>query len=702
MISGFVEKIVYRNEDNAYSVLEVSSMGEDHVLVGTFPYIEEGSYIEAEGEMKLHPLYGEQMLVTQYEVRQPDDARSIEKYLASGAVKGIGKALAARIVKRFGDDTMRVLEEEPELLARVKGISERMAMEIAAQIEEKRDIRDAMIFLGRYGISMKLALKIYRNYGDSVYTVIRENPYRLADDITGIGFRIADSIARRTGFAADSDYRIRSGILYTLSRAAEQGHMYLPEEKLCAACRDLLGREDLPLAEPMSELQADRRIVIRGDGERRAVYSASAYYVELDTARRLLEIDRVLPVCVITGGPGTGKTTGIRRMIGECEQKGLKYALAAPTGRAAKRMSEATGREASTVHRLLEAEGIPEGEYGAAHFQRDETNPLEADVVIVDEMSMVDIYLMHALLSAIVPGTRLVLVGDTNQLPSVGPGNVLRDIIGSGRFEQTRLTKIWRQDEESDIILNAHRMIRGERIDLEKRSRDFLFIKRNDPDAVIAAMLSLLRDKLPGYVGAGPEEIQILCPMRKGPLGVERLNQILQQFLNPPSIDRNEKTTDSRTWREGDKVMQVKNDYRREWKAVDADGYAFEKGSGVYNGDIGTIRRIDLFAETMTVRFDGDRLAEYAFSDLDELELAYAVTIHKSQGSEYPAVIIPVWQGPQMLMTRNLIYTAVTRAKSCAVMVGLPEYFYRMTDNTEEMERYSGLKERIAELEEGL
>ena len=686
MISGYIEKIVYRNEDNAYSVIEVSSGGDEdnQILVGTFPYVEEGDFIKAEGVMKLHPVYGEQMAVTEYEITQPDDVRSIEKYLSSGAVKGVGAALSARIIKRFGEDTIRIMEEEPERLAEIKGISMRMAMEISAQVEEKRDLREAMLFLGKYGISMNMAVKIYKLYGSSLYSIIKENPYKIADDISGVGFKIADEIAIKAGIPADSGYRIKCGLLYVLTDASAQGHMYLPEDILTSRCIAMLGIEGEPMQEYLTELQMDKRIIVKKGEEGNIVYPAQAYYVELDTAKMLHDINRFIPIEIITGGPGTGKTTNIKRIIEEYESKGMEISLAAPTGRAAKRMEEATGHVAATIHRLLEVSGRPDeqdGMRGMCTFGRDEGNPLEADVIIIDEMSMVDIYLMHSLLKAVAPGTRLVLVGDTNQLPSVGPGNVLKDIIDSKAFNVKHLNKIYRQDAESDIVLNAHRMINGEEIDLGKKSRDFLFIRRNEPEQIIAAMLTLVTEKLPGYVGTAAGEIQVMSPMKKGPLGVERLNIILQERLNPKSMRKTEKELFGTLWRDGDKVMQIKNNY----------------DLGVYNGDIGIITEINTFGEFVKVRYD-DKTVEYGFTDMDQVELAYAITIHKSQGSEYPAVVIPVHQGPRMLMTRNLIYTAVTRAEKCVTLVGVPERFYEMTGNTHEMERYSGLKDRIIEI----
>ena len=697
-LTGYVEKIVFRNEENAYTVLELADEnGDDCTLVGTFPVINEGDYIEAEGMMKLHPVYGEQLSVNRYTVKMPEDADGIRRYLASGAIKGIGEALAKRIVKRFGDDTLRIIEEEPEMLAQIKGISEKMAMSIGAQAEAKKDMRDAMIFLGRYGISMNLALKIYKRYDMELYRIIRENPYKLAEDIDGVGFKIADDIACHAGISTDSGFRIKSGMLYILSQALSAGDMYLPAEELFSRCAQLLGVDVWMVSEYLQDLQIERKVFVKSGN----IYSAQAYYMELSVARMLHDINQAAAIRIITGGPGTGKTTTIKNILSECGQKGLKAVLAAPTGRAAKRMTEATAYEASTIHRLLEVAGAPgdgdRGEYAAA-FGRDETNPLEADVVIIDEMSMVDIYIMYYLLKAVAVGTRLVLVGDVNQLPSVGPGNVLRDIIDSRCYDVKKLTKIYRQSESGDIILNAHRMIDGERIDLDKRSGDFLFIKRSGADAIISAMLTLIQKKLPEYVHTDPFGIQVLTPMKKGALGTQRLNVILQQYMNPPSPDKAEKEIAETLWREGDKVMQTKNNYQMQWRTEGAAGFAVDEGLGVFNGDIGRIREINAYAQTVTIEFDDGRVADYGFEEMSDVELAYAVTIHKSQGSEYPAVVIPMYSGPETLMTRNLIYTAITRAVSCVCLVGQPEYFDRMTANTREQLRYSGLKDRIMEI----
>ena len=747
-VAGYVEKIKYRNEENGYSVLTVSDGREEYVLVGTFPYITEGEHLEATGRMVEHSIYGEQLAVESYEIKAPEDTLAIERYLGSGAIKGIGAALAKRIVKKFKADTFRIMEEEPERLSEIKGISERMAMDISAQVEEKRDLRQAMLFLQQYGITMNLAVKIYRHYGQRMYSVIQENPYQLADDIQGVGFKIADDIASRVGIFTDSDYRIKSGLFYTLLQAVGNGHTYLPEEELFNNASELLHVAPEHIEKHLMDLQMEQKLVIKEKDEKRIVYPAQFYYMELNTARMLhdlnikdsvpeekirerlasiakgekLELDVLQEqavaeavnsgLLILTGGPGTGKTTTINTIIRYFELEDMEILLAAPTGRAAKRMAEATGYEARTIHRLLELTGAPAMANGAngtsaedgvsriegMHFERNEENPLDADVVIIDEMSMVDISLMHALLKAVNVGTRLILVGDVNQLPSVGPGNVLRDMIASGKFPVVKLTKIFRQAAQSDIVMNAHRINAGGRVPLEKRSRDFLFIRRDNPSDVIKDMIVLVKDKLPNYVNASVSDIQIMTPMRKGVLGVEQLNRILQETFNPPAADRPEKESGGTIFRVGDKVMQIKNNYQLEWEIRNRYGIPVDKGEGVFNGDTGIIRQVNTFAETLEVEFDEGRMVEYSFKQLEELELAYAITIHKSQGSEYPAVVIPVYSGPRMLMTRNLIYTAVTRARKCVCLVGSPEMFQFMVNNETEQKRYSGLRDRILEI----
>ena len=738
-VCGYVERIKYRNEENGYTVLSLVSEGEEYTLVGSFHYIGEGEMVEAEGTMTEHPVYGEQLAVERYEIKAPEDTAAVERYLASGAVKGIGAALAARIVRRFKGDTFRIMEEEPERLSEVKGVSEKMAMAISRQVEEKKDMRQAMMFLQEYGISMNLAVKIYQEYGPRLYGVLKENPYQMADDIPGVGFKMADEIARKVGIFTDSDFRIKCGVLYVLLQASVSGHTYLPQEELLSQSCELLKIEPEAIEKHLMDMQIDKRLVIREQGGRRIVYASQYYYMELNVAKMLHDLNvkgRVAPeeiksklltlqketrmeldekqiqavleavnsgLLIITGGPGTGKTTTINTIIRFFESEEMEILLAAPTGRAAKRMTEATGCEARTIHRLLELTGVPGDErQSGMHFDRNEENPLDADAVIIDETSMVDIHLMQSLLKAVSPGTRLILVGDVNQLPSVGPGNVLRDMIDSGAFNVVMLTKIFRQATQSDIVVNAHKINRGENVSLEGKSRDFLFVKRQDPNAIISAMITLVREKLPSYVHADPYDIQIMTPMRKGVVGVERLNAILQEHLNPASEDKPEKEVGGITYRTGDKVMQIKNNYNIEWEVRSKYGIPEDKGTGIYNGDTGVIREINSFAETVTVEFDERRTVDYSFKQLEELERAYAITIHKSQGSEYPAVVIPAYPGPRMLMSRNLIYTGVTRARSCVCLVGMPEVLQEMIANEMEQRRYSGLKERICEINQSL
>ncbi len=730
-MAGYVEHIIYRNADNGYTVLNLVGSEGEITCVGVFPAIAEGENIEASGEYAEHPTYGKQFKVKSFEEKAPEDEEAIERYLGSGAIKGVGLALAARIVRRFKEDTFRIIEEEPERLAEIKGISERKAMEIADQVNQKRDLRQAMIFLQQYGITMNLAVKVYQQYGQEVYGIIRENPYRLADDIDGVGFRTADEIAARVGIRLDSDFRIRSGALYVLQQAGGEGHTYLPQEELTERTVRLLEVDRAQVEKQYMDLAIERKIILKQRNENETqIYAASFYYMEANTAAMLkqlnvrcavpdIEIEQRIRsiekqtgmtledhqltavreavqsgLLVITGGPGTGKTTTINTIIKYFELEGMDIFLAAPTGRAAKRMSETTGSEARTIHRMLELNG---GAEGSAGFERNEHNPLETDVIIIDEMSMVDISLMNSLLKAIPVGTRLILVGDANQLPSVGPGSVLRDIIESGACNVVKLSKIFRQASSSDIIVNAHKINQGEEIVLDNKSTDFFFLKRYDADVIINVMLQLVMQKMPKYVDAAMYEIQVLTPMRKGLLGVERLNGILQQYLNPPAKHKVEKEHGETVFREGDKVMQIRNNYQLEWEIRTKFGLSVDKGTGVFNGDMGIIREINEFAETMTVEFEEGRTAEYPFKLIDELELAYAITIHKSQGSEYPAVVIPLLSGPAMLMNRNLIYTAVTRARKCVTLVGDETAFARMVQNTSQQKRYSGLCERLRE-----
>ena len=735
-LEGYVDHIIYRNAENGYTVMVMLADQEEVTCVGVLSYIGEGEKLEAEGQYIAHPTYGEQFKIETYAVKPPEDEESVERYLGSGAIKGIGTALAARIVRHFHADTFRIIEEEPERLAEIKGISERKAREIAQQVYEKRDMRKAMIFLQQFGITTALAVKIFEKYGQRMYEVLQNNPYQLADDILGVGFRIADEIARKAGVSADSEYRVKSAISYVLLQAGNEGHIYLPKELVQSRTAQLLGVGLEDIEQYLMDLAVDRKIVVKQEKEQERVYSASSYYIEMSTARMLCDLnitgeidDQVIlkkiaaiekqtemyldemqkkavieavrcGLLIITGGPGTGKTTTINTLISYFESEGLQILLAAPTGRAAKRMTEATGVEAKTVHRLLEISGLSEESGAVGGFGRNAQNPLEADVIIIDEMSMVDAYLMHALLDAVTVGTRLIMVGDMNQLPSVGPGSVLKDMIQSGCIPVVSLTRIFRQAQESDIVVNAHKINRGEPVLLDNKSRDFFFLKRDDANVIISIVIQLVRDKIPRYVNAKMYDIQVLTPMRKGLLGVERLNKILQEYLNPPDRTKTEQEQNGVLFREGDKVMQVKNNYQLEWEIRGRYGIPMEKGLGIFNGDMGIIREINKQTERVTVEFDEQRMVEYPYSGLEELELAYAVTIHKSQGSEYPAVVIPLLSGPKMLMTRNLLYTAVTRAKQCVTLVGDPYAFNQMEANTVEQKRYTALADRIRELSE--
>ena len=731
-VTGYVEHIVFRNEENGYTVFHLENEDGEVTCVGNLNFITEGEMLELEGEYVNHSVYGNQLKVSAYCVKEPEDLVSIERYLGSGAIKGIGQTMASRIVKKFREDTFRIIEEEPERLAEIKGISERKAMEIASQMEEKKDMRKSMIYLQKYGISSKLAAKIYQRYGMKVHQILEENPYRLADDIEGVGFRTADEIAARIGIHTDSDYRIRSGLFYILQQVVAEGHIYLPEELLLRRVKVLLGIEIEDIEKYIMDLCMERKTVMKEEDGQVIVYPAHYYYMELNTAKMLndLDIDCQMPedmmekrlraveekekieldplqhkaviesikhgLLILTGGPGTGKTTTINTMIQFFESEGMSILLAAPTGRAAKRMTEATGYEAQTIHRLLEVNGNPEEE-STGGFLRNRENPLEADVIIIDEMSMVDLNLMHALLSAVVQGTRLILVGDVDQLPSVGPGSVLKDILSSERFHVVTLTKIFRQAGESDIIMNAHKINAGEPVELNKKSRDFFFVKCDEADTIIGGIIALIQRKLPQYVQAHPNEIQVMTPTRKGLLGVERMNVILQKYLNPADEKKTEREINGRLFREGDKVMQIKNNYQLEWEICTRFGLTVDKGMGVFNGDMGVISEINEYKETVEVEYDEGRKVKYGFDMVDELELAYAITVHKSQGSEYPAVILPLLPGPKLLYNRNLLYTAVTRAKKCLTIIGSDATFQEMIRNKSEQERYTSLAERIGE-----
>lgn len=735
-LRGFIEHIIYRNDDNGYTVLNLVADAGEVTCVGFFRYADEGESVILQGEYKEHAVYGQQFSVSHYEITPPEDTASIIRYLGSGAIKGIGKVLATRIVRAFGEDTFRVMEEDPERLAEVKGITSRKAREIAVQFAMKQDMRRIMVFLQQYGISNSLAMKIFERYGSGTYEVIRENPYRLAEDLNGVGFRIADEIAGYVGIKTDSDYRIRSGLLYLLQLAVADGHCYFPKDEMIRRAEELLEVVTSAIEQQLMNLAMDQRIVLRTIEGTVRVYTAAFYRMEQNCARMLRELDvtsseeegeilvkimrhaaslSITPdelqtdavvkavrhgLFIMTGGPGTGKTTTINLMIRYFEAEGLDFYLAAPTGRAAKRMTETTGYEAATIQRVLHLQPSTNDGLHSFSYEKNEENPLEADVIIIDEMSMVDLPLFHALLKALVPGTRLIMVGDTDQLPSVGPGMVLQDLIASGCFPVVELKRIFRQAERSDIVMNAHRIREGEMIPLDNRSRDFFFLKRADANHVMKNMIQLIQEKLPAYVNAKPFEIQVLTPMRKGAFGIESLNPILQRYLNPADPKKQEKEYGDVIFREGDKVMQVKNNYQLEWEIVSQYGIPVEQGLGVFNGDLGVISQINPFMETLMVEYEDRKFVHYPFSLLDELELAYAVTIHKSQGSEYPAVVLPLLGGPKMLLNRNLLYTGVTRAKQCVTILGKESVIAQMIENGDEQKRYTGLRDCLKEIYE--
>ncbi len=736
-IEGYVEHIVYQNQENGYTVLNLDT-GEDEItLVGIMPGISVGMTIRAEGEKTEHHVYGEQIKVTDYSQIIPKDAVNIERYLSSGAIKGIGASRAKSIIKKFGEDTIRIIEEEPERLAEVKGISMRIAQEIAMQVEEKKDMREAMIFLQQYGISNNLAVKIYECYGQEMYNVLRENPYRLAEDISGVGFKRADEIATKAGISADSQFRIKCGIIYALSCAVSEGHVYLPEEELLNRASEILTISQDEIKPEFDNLVMDRKIVRKGD----KLFLSYFYYAELNCAAMLSQLNIKMPeykgdnasnkaladklamiaqnhkmepdefqiqaaqmavvngVFILSGGPGTGKTTTINLIIRYFEEAGLDIMLAAPTGRAAKRMTEATGYEAKTIHRLLELNpSMSDDDTRKLRFERNADNPLETDVLIIDEMSMVDIQLFYALLKAVMPGTRLILVGDVNQLPSVGPGRVLADLMESNSFPMVTLNRIFRQSQGSDIIVNAHKINQGLPIVADNKSKDFFLLERSEINLIYKNLVMLINDKLPGYVDATPFEIQVLTPMRKGPLGCETLNRVLQEYINPPAKDKTEHRVGDKLFRVGDKVMQIKNNYKLEWEIYGKYNIVIDRGLGIFNGDMGIVKGIDEQSSTMTVEFDENRIVSYPFSGLDELESAYAVTIHKAQGSEYPAVIMPLLGGPRMLLNRNLLYTGVTRAKKSVVILGSRRVVEDMINNENENRRYTDFTARITEM----
>ena len=736
-IEGYVESVIFQNEENGYCVITMSVNLAELTCVGTLPGISQGMYISCKGKYVQHPVYGEQFSVESFTVKEPHSREAFLRFVSSGIIPGIRKKNGQKIADRFGDDSYRIMLEEPETLAReIKGISLNQAYGFQKSLIDNRQINDALIFLQGMGIGNVLAKKIYAYYGEEMYTVLKENPYRLTEDIENVGFKTADEYVKRSGIKVSLENRVRAACLYALERGVADGHCYLPADVLKERTEEFIGSSLNEFDSILADLSVESRLTARlsEDGEIR-VYLPAYFNMEQNVAVRLGELDRARTtdpsglkgldekircveeetgieldakqkeavmsameggVLVITGGPGTGKTTVINSIIRLFSDMGLDIKLAAPTGRASKRMSEACGMEACTIHRLLgySPYGAGEDEPAYMKFEYNDDNRLESNVVIIDEMSMVDLWLMNALMNALNTGTRLILVGDSNQLPSVGAGNVLGDILDSGCFKSVRLEKIFRQAQSSDIVVNAHKINKGDKVDLDAESKDFLFIKRDEPDKIISAMYTLVTEKLPDYVGASVNDIQVLTPSRTSKTGVERLNRILQGLINPPDRSKRERQVRDTIFRVGDKVMQIKNDYDLEWIRIFEDGMR-ERGTGVYNGDIGVITGINEFAETLTVLFDDQREVEYDFDILEELELAYAITIHKAQGSEYPAVVIPMYPAPKMLMNRKLLYTAVTRARKCVCMVGIKDCFEQMEENIFESQRYSALSEAI-------
>lgn len=729
VIDSVIEDIIYQNEDNGYTVCTIAYEDEELSCVGAMPGLHPGEEVRLVGSWSIHPVYGRQLKVDHFEKSIPKTIQGIERYLASGAIKGIGPKTAKKIVKHFGLDTFKVIESEPHVLTQIQGISEKKALEISEVFHAQHELRTAMIVLQDYGITPTYALKIYKRYKDQTVSIIKTNPYKLAEDIWGIGFRKADEIAVRIGISSHDPQRIKTGITYLLTNYALNGHTYIPKMVLVDDAIKLLGVDESLIENALMELSLTNQIIIKNYEEGPVVFLAYLYHSEQAIARKLIDLSALYEkdlaidfdkeiahteealdislveeqrkavrcilengVTVITGGPGTGKTTTINAILHMLEKNQEEVLLAAPTGRAAKRMSETTGHGAQTIHRLLEITHLKEDQRGQV-FNRNEDNPLEADVIIIDEMSMVDVALMQSLLKAVVEGQRLILIGDADQLPSVGAGNVLKDIIRSERIPVVKLTQIFRQATKSDIVMNAHRINRGEYPEVNKEGTDFFFQNRSIQEQAVETLVDMITTRIPKFQKVDPlRDIQVLVPMRKGLLGVYELNRVLQHALNPPAPLKQEKEYRGVIYREGDKVMQIKNNYNVPWRILGPSGMPIDEGIGVFNGDSGIIREVHLQKETLTVLFDDQKTVEYEFAQLEELELAYAITIHKSQGSEYPVVVIPIHSGPPMLLSRNLLYTAVTRAKKMVVGIGLKETLHRMVDNNKEVERYSSLK----------
>lgn len=730
-IEGTIENIIYKNAENGYSVFSVSLGEEEMVCVGNVLGLNEGEHIKVSGSFVMHPFYGRQLAIKTYEKMLPNTELGIERYLSSGVIKGIGQKTARRIVERFGADTFKVIESDPVRLSEIRGISQEKALAIADIYIKQIELKNVMMFLQNLGISNNHAIKIYKQYAENSLQVIKTNPYKIADDIFGIGFKTADSIAEKIGVDRNSIYRVTSGVKYTLSAWAANGHTFMPKEKLYEHCALLMDVSAGLINDALSQLQLESQVVIKTIDEEEAVYLSYYHAAENYCAKKLAmiaattdsstkNIDAEIShfeqaqdiqlaarqkeavqeamaqgVLVITGGPGTGKTTTINALIRILEDDGQEIMLAAPTGRAAKRMTEATGKYAQTIHRMLQMNALNE-DSARQRFARDEENPLETDVLIIDEASMVDILLLHSLLKAIPVGTRLIFVGDVDQLPSVGAGNVLADIIKSGCIRVVVLDEIFRQAQKSAIVMNAHRINKGEIPVFNEKDTDFFLMKKETAQGVLTTIEALITKRLPTYMQLkNATDIQVLSPMRKGPLGVTEMNKLLQEKINPPAPGKKEKELRQGLFREGDKVMQIKNNYNISWITKSANGFIIDEGTGVFNGDQGFVSAIDDNGESLCVTFDDGKIVNYDYSQVDELELAYAITIHKSQGSEYPVVILPILTGPYMLMTKNLLYTGVTRAKTMVVLVGSLEKVASMVHNNMEIKRYSSLRHQL-------
>lgn len=732
-IRGYVSDIRFRNEDNGYTVFHFEAEEYETMCVGKMMFIDIGAYMELTGTETLHPMYGEQFEVKSYRMMEPEDLKAVERYLGSGAIRGIGPVLAKRIIDAFGEDTVSVMESDPVRLASVRGISKKSAVSMVDCFIEKSEQRAYIIFMQKFGLSISVANRLYKIYGTDARTLIQENPYRIIRDVPGIGFKTADRIAEMAGIALDSEFRIRAGVEHVLREAMMNGDTYVCAEPLRQEAEHILKLEVHDFDQLLDSMRDEGRIVRREDDEDK-VYLSYVYQAEYTVAQRVRLLDRtvsadeeavrmeileieknlkleldddqrrsVLEVIrhgftVITGGPGTGKTTLVKVILEYFLRDGKEVALAAPTGRAAKRMTEATGFEAKTIHRLLEVGRSEDGDSpGNGTFGRNEEYPIEADILIVDEASMIDIFLMKALLRAVAEGTRFVLVGDHNQLPSVGPGNVLLDILDSEVIPTVRLQTIYRQDEDSTIVTNAYRILNGEDIDVTRNADDFYFIRSNSPEDIIHKANLLIGERLGRKLGLPADEFQVLSPTRQGSVGVEALNRALQEGLNPSRRGVTSMEHMGRTFREGDKVMQVKNNYNTEWELVTDEGGVLQRGAGVFNGDVGTIQSINAMLKEVTVLFDDKRRVIYPYRELEEIELAYAVTVHKSQGSEYPAIVLILYGGPRLLLTRNILYTAVTRAKRCVVVLGSVETFKAMIANESMQIRRTSLTERLLE-----